>query len=265
MNRPTELTLPPKKRTLDENRDRLFSSMKKSDVDFVVKKEMPLTHVTTTERVRGILESGELRSMAKLEARNSAGCRISANTDELDRKHGFDKYVFTTLGRCATQNEGEIMFAFPASEILPKEGVLFSFKEIADYGALVSPEAEAVFRARTGKSPKARNAKAVGEFFRNVVRGSDAPRLMSSFLIAHYNEYVDYLLSLTYPGEKLEIIPELGVHNVWGGPQCMVPDALSLDSCAYVLTPDVEIKAYVEEIMRGTGRDIPVRSIPECS
>lgn len=190
---------------------------------------------------------------------------MRANTDDLDRKHGFDRYVFTTLGRCATQNEGEIMFAFPASEILPQEGVLFSFKEIADYGALVSPEAEAVFRARTGKSPNARNAKAAGEFFRNVVRGSDAPRLLSSFLIAHYNEYVDYLLSLTYPGEKLEIIPELGVHNVWGGPQCMVPDELPLDRCAYVLAPDVETRGYVERAMADTGMEIPVRSIPECS
>ena len=68
MNRPTELSLPPKRKTLDENRDRLFSTMKKSDIDYVSKKEMPLTHVTTIDRVRSILESGKLKSMAKLES-----------------------------------------------------------------------------------------------------------------------------------------------------------------------------------------------------
>lgn len=68
MNRPSDLTLPPKKKTLDENRNRLFSSMGKSDVDYVAKKEMPLTHVTTIDRVRAILEAGKLKSMAKLES-----------------------------------------------------------------------------------------------------------------------------------------------------------------------------------------------------
>lgn len=78
--------------------------------------------------------------------------------------------MFTTLARNATHNGGEIAFVFPASDVLEKPGVLFNLKEVADYGAMVSPEAEAVFRARTGKSPKARNDRAVREFFDNVVR-----------------------------------------------------------------------------------------------
>lgn len=139
-----------------------------------------------------------------------------ANTDALDRKHGFDKYVFMTLGRNATHNGGEISLVFPAAGILKKPGVLFSLKEVADYGAMVSPEAEAVFRANTGKPAKARNEKAVREFFRNVVRGTDAPRVMTAFLQKHYAEYVEYLLSLTYPGEELALLPETGTHNVWG-------------------------------------------------
>lgn len=88
---------------------------------------------------------------------------------------------------------------------------------------------------------------------------------MTAFLQKHYNEYVDYLLSLTYPGEKLAVMPETGTHNVWGGPQCMVPDSLTLDECAYVLAPNRETKAFIEGKMTETGTVLNVKCVEECS
>lgn len=63
------LAFPPSKKLLDENRrNRLFSLAGKVEKDLVKKIDMPLTHLTTVDRVEAILRSGELRSIAKQES-----------------------------------------------------------------------------------------------------------------------------------------------------------------------------------------------------
>lgn len=62
------LTFPPSKKLLDENRNRLFSLAGKVEKDLVKKIGMPITHLTTVDRVEAILRSGELRSIAKQES-----------------------------------------------------------------------------------------------------------------------------------------------------------------------------------------------------
>lgn len=62
------LAFPPSEKLLDKNRNRLFSIAGKVEKDLVKKIDMPLTHLTTIDRVEAILESGELRSIAKQES-----------------------------------------------------------------------------------------------------------------------------------------------------------------------------------------------------
>lgn len=62
------LAFPPSEKLLDKNRNRLFSIAGKVEKDLVKKIDMPLTHLTTADRVEAILESGELRSIAKQES-----------------------------------------------------------------------------------------------------------------------------------------------------------------------------------------------------
>lgn len=62
------LTFPPSKKLLDENRNRLFSLAGKVEKDLVKKIGMPITHLTTVDRIEAILQSGELRSIAKQES-----------------------------------------------------------------------------------------------------------------------------------------------------------------------------------------------------
>lgn len=65
---PKTLTFPPSQKLLDENRNRLFSIAGKVEKNLVEKIDMPLTHLTTVDRVEAILRSGELRSIAKQES-----------------------------------------------------------------------------------------------------------------------------------------------------------------------------------------------------
>lgn len=62
------LTFPPSKKLLDANRDRLFSMGGRIGADLVKEIGMPVTHMTTADRVGAILGSGELRSIAKQES-----------------------------------------------------------------------------------------------------------------------------------------------------------------------------------------------------
>lgn len=62
------LVFPPSQKLLDANRNRLFSLAGKVENDLVKKIDMPITHLTTADRIEAILKSGELRSIAKQES-----------------------------------------------------------------------------------------------------------------------------------------------------------------------------------------------------
>lgn len=196
---------------------------------------IPLFHVTAPDRVESILQSWDLLSISSLEKSGKWYHHMEINTDKLDKNLWLDKYIFSTLWRNAFHNWGSISFAFPSNKILNTPWVIASLKEISDHGALVSEEAELLFRETTWGDPWRQNRIATSKFLDGIIRWSDFQRVFWWFLQKHFASYLDYLTTLTYPGEILEVNP-MGTMNVWGWPQIMIPQSLSLVSCKGIFT-----------------------------
>ncbi len=141
-----------------------------------------------------------------------------------------------------------------------REGVIGSLKEVSDYGALVSKEAELLFSLTTWGNPAQWNRIALTHFFDNIIRWSDFDRVFFWFLTNHFQDYANYLSTLVYPGETLEINP-MGTMNVWWWPQIMIPREVSLEDCKWILVRTHKEYEYVMSILSKQWVGIPVSSL----
>ena len=252
-------SFPPSQELLAQNYRKMKISGDNKDVRQLVSK-LPITHVTTLENVENILRTGTILSIHAQEKQWKFHDRMEVNTDILDRKHWFDKYVFTTFGRTAFHNGWSIALAFPSTKILQTPWVIASAKEIADCGALVSKEAEEIYRDATNKDPALQNRKALNSFMSGIIHWSDFERFFTWFLLKNFSSYTQYLFALTYPGEELKE-NESGAMNIWWWPQCMIPNSLSLDTCMHIFTRTQREAEYILALSKTTGKQIPVISL----
>ncbi|GAB0174470.1 MAG: hypothetical protein HHAS10_03490 [Candidatus Altimarinota bacterium] len=252
---------PPNDGVLRENLGRMKIGKPNPEITQVA-GEAPLIHVTTLERALGIIDSGTIDSCAKSERKGRHFDRLAINTDKLDRKYGLDRYVFTTLGRNALQNGGSVSFVFRPQKLLEGRGVVASLKEVGDYGALVSQEAEFIYREVTGNDPAKMNRIAMNRFLEGLVRGADFRRVFAWFLQRNFTKYLEYLTTLTYPGEEL-VHNDIGSTNVWGGPQVMIPESINLDELAYIVTRTREESELILRMAEKKGLKTPTHSLEE--
>ena len=185
---------------------------RKSTPEALVSSFRPL-HTTTSQKAVQILESGQLKSHRVLsrERHPAVANRLKNATDALDMKHGLDEYVFFSVGRTLEDSEfpdNEVYFSMKES-IYQIPHSLVSFKEIAELGGLVSPEAtwQAILNGRCKSFDEAekRNLEAYRRLLGLTVLASDFPHLFIEFLTHFYKHPVEYILAPAYPGEKLEI------------------------------------------------------------
>lgn len=252
---------PPNPSVLSENLKRQSIGKVSPEIQEAV-SGIPLIHVTSQDRVAWIFESWVLLPLATLKKQWIQYDRMSVNTDKLDEKLWLDKYVFTTLGRNSFHNGGSISLVFRSKEILQRPWVLASLKEVWDYGALVSKEAEDIYRHARWMDPWRTNRIAVRKFLDGLVRGSDFSRLFAWFLQKNFTKYTEYLSTLTYPGEVLRV-NELGSSNIWGWPQIMIPDSINLDGLTHVLTRTCAEAMSVLDQVAKVWMTVPVISLED--
>lgn len=193
-------------------------------------------HGTTIERAKRILECDEILSHRALSEQNAKVVtdRQSLQTDQLDVALGLDKYVFLSYGKIAPQGDKlyDVFFCFPNQRVLT-ENTLVSFREIAEFGALVSPEGVAhhqYHRNLSDNAIAALNEKATQSFFSNLFHAKDfREELFPAFLYKNFEIFPHYLAALNYPGTsgKLqEVGGEFSFEGMWSGPQVMVENKI---------------------------------------
>jgi hypothetical protein len=233
-----------------------------TNFEATVLSQISLLHVTTADRAMRILESWMLLPLARLKKEGVVYDREWINTDKLDEKLWLDHYVFTTLWRNAFHNWWTISLAFRPTKILRQPWVLASLKEVGDYGALVSPEAEEVYRRATWKDPWLVNRIAVQRFLGWLVRGEDFSRVFAWFLQKNFSKYLDYLTTFTYPGEVLST-NEIWSTNIWWWPQVMIPKLVNLDWLTHIFTRTCSEASMVISGLQNTGNNVPVVALEE--
>lgn len=214
-------------------------------------------HGTTIESLLSILNDGEIHSYAELESvhpeipRN----RQSRQTDELDINLGLHQYVFWNVGRVHPAALHDV-YLCARNDLIEQPDNLVSMREIANLGALVSPEAQHIHREQHRGSTSAEieriNHEAAQKFFKLLVQGSDFSPLFARFLQKHYPESIAaYWADLCYPGTKLSITEYRGVPMVsgtWEGPQLMTPGSVPSEKVQSLLIATTD-RRKIDRIM----------------
>ena len=198
-------------------------------------------HGTTIERAISIFRDGHIYSHKALKSEHPEiiADRMSLATDQLDEEMGQDNYVFLNVGRVNPGDIHDIYLCF-SNEIIEESGSLVAFREVAHYGAKVSPEAARIY---TQLHPRVDidelNRQAVTEYCKDLFFGKDFPALFAKFLQKYYSDtYYIYLRNLLYPNTQPETMKVGGytiLSNGWEGPQLQIPGKISADKVKTVL------------------------------
>jgi hypothetical protein len=194
-------------------------------------------HGTSLKNATSILKDGAIKPYSKLVEENAEATRDTQKilTDTLDIELGLHQYAFFNLGRLHPIDIHEVYFIFK-SEIIQSPSTVVSHREIANFGAHVSKEAEAfVLKHRKGatqRSIEKDNQIAIERFFKQCFEGDVFQKeIFPRFLAKNYPSINQFWVSETYPGVKLQ--PELLGNTLvprgaWEGPQVMVKDGVQL-------------------------------------
>jgi hypothetical protein len=121
---------------------------------------------------------------------------------------------------------------------------LVALQEIVHFGAIVSPEAAAIYRELDpGISISRVNARAATQFFQTVVHGKNFATLFSLFLQRNFPNLLQYSTELFYPGVVPKVMATPGgdhVTNPWEGPQLIISDEISTASASYILITSMD-------------------------
>lgn len=204
-------------------------------------------HGTPKDAAINIIASGKILPYTEIQRTPNNGVPSPYLTDDLDVKLGQDKYTFFNVGKVDPLEVAPIYFCAKPS-LITRESSYVAMHDIARLGALVSPQARALYQIyRPDVDVAARNADATEKFFSSLMTGKAFHAVFARFIATNYphiSKDMEYWRDVTYPGESLDISmvgPE-ATSNVWPGPQLQVLGSVSLSEvCALVIT-DPEIK-----------------------
>lgn len=226
-------------------------------------------HGTSVRNALKIIEDGAIKAYSKLVAENSpvVSNNRSILTDVLDIKLGLHQYAFLNLGRLHPLDIHPVYFIFK-NNLLESSSVVVSLREIANFGALVSKEAEdSVLQFRHGatrKSIEQTNIRAAEKFFAQCFAGGAfCSEIFPKFLAKNYPDVSKYCIDESFPGTKLEterLGSQMIVRGAWEGPQVMVKDGISLEHNSHsVFIPALQGSASA--VRRLTKAGFPVDRI----
>ncbi len=223
----------------------------------------PLVHGTSLPNLYSILDSGSVKSYASLEkiGHNAVSDSMLTQTDELDIKLGLHNFTFWDLGRGHAET-GQYGAYLLADNALLDEG-LASFLEIANLGALVSPEAMAQYRYGLGFSEaqiERRNKQATDRYFEGLFLGSDFRNAFAKYLTAYHRNATSFFTMWHHHESDRSQDGLVTIHkdtmkesirSSWQGPQLIVPGEVPLERVNTLLLADFNgVRITQDEVAR---------------
>lgn len=214
----------------------------------------PLIHATPLENVDGILRAGTIQSYADLAASGSpvVADRLKVKTDEFDISLGLHNFSFWNLGRAHVESGSYGAYFIADNDLL--DDSLVGFHDIADFGALVSPEHQAEYQRELGLTDgqvKARNDEATRRYFAELFNGSDFREIFAKYVSVHHDQLRHYFTDMYHfedKGDEGLIMRDINTFEVamrmaWPGPQVILPGSTDLEHVKTILLADFN---YVE-------------------
>ncbi|HVU59230.1 MAG TPA: hypothetical protein VHC98_00085 [Candidatus Saccharimonadales bacterium] len=217
---------------------------------------MPPVHGCRYNDALRIISEGEIKPYTNLRPRLPNGLPSPYLTDQLDIQLGQHAFTFWNIGKVAPLEVFPVYFC-ARPELARRDDALVAMKDIAELGALVSPEAQQAYEQyHPGESVELINQDAATAFFQSVVKGKDFRSIFARFLATHYPSIGEtaegggptesgaaYWRDLTYPNEQLQFrfFGDTMQPNTWNGPQLQLARPVKLRDIWAIIVTDPAI------------------------
>ncbi len=228
---------------VDANKQALIQKYTIPGADYSenIARGMLASHATSRKNLLSILQDNKIYSYNELTKLHPKVVEnnLLTTTDQLDIQLGLDNFVFLSMGRGTVSELVDHYLCFK-HDIIWTKNALASLIEIAECGALVSPQTEQVHKILhwfTSDHIAKINDFAAQRLFSELVRGTDFDEILTLFLRKHYQTIRDYTTAQRFPEQ---ILPQEFPFNKLNtdrrqGPQLMIPHELPLDDKLYAL------------------------------